>query len=124
MSRIMDKIGAIESLSALAQETRLAAFRYLVACCPQGKNAGDIARRCKVPHNTMSTHLAILERAGLIDSERQGREVIYSADISGLRALVEFLARDCCGGRPEICGKVFGGASCLPPRRMPERSRG
>jgi DNA-binding transcriptional ArsR family regulator len=110
----MDKKNAIESLSALAQETRLAAFRHLVACCPEGKNAGEIARRCKVPHNTMSTHLAILERAGLIDSEKQGREVIYSADIDGLRGLVDFLANDCCGGRPEICGPVFGNATCSP----------
>jgi DNA-binding transcriptional ArsR family regulator len=121
----MDKKNAIESLSALAQETRLSAFRYLVSCCPEGKNAGEIARRCKVPHNTMSTHLSILERAGLIDSEKQGREVVYSADISGLRGLVEFLANDCCGGRPEICGPVFGGATCAPkPRKALERSRG
>lgn len=121
----MEKKNAIETLSALAQETRLAAFRCLVACSPGGRSAGDIARRCKVPHNTMSTHLAILERAGLIDSERQGREVIYSADISGLRALVEFLAKDCCGGRPEICGPVFGAVSCAPPtRRKPERTNG
>jgi len=121
----MDKKAAIETLSALAQETRLAAFRYLVSCCPEGKNAGEVARRCKVPHNTMSTHLAILERAGLIDSEKQGREVIYSADIGGLRVLVDFLAKDCCGGRPEICGQVFGGASCVPqPRKPSERHRG
>lgn len=113
----MDRKNAVESLSALAQETRLAAFRFLVSCCPGGRNAGEIARRCKVPHNTMSTHLAILERAGLIDSEKQGREVIYSADISGLRGLVDFLANDCCGGRPEICGPVFGSASCTPKSR-------
>ena len=118
----MDKKNAIESLSAMAQETRLAAFRYLISCCPDGKNAGDIARRCKVPHNTMSTHLAILERAGLIDSEKQGREIMYSADISGLRGLVDFLANDCCGGRPEICGPVFDGATCAPkPRKTLER---
>ncbi len=123
MSRNIDKKDAIESLSALAQETRLAAFRYLVGCCPDGKNAGEIARHCKVPHNTMSTHLAILERAGLIDSEKEGRGVVYSADISGLRSLVNFLAKDCCGGRPEICGEVFGAASC-PPSRRAERSRG
>jgi DNA-binding transcriptional ArsR family regulator len=121
----MDKKNAIESLSALAQDTRLSAFRYLVSCCPEGKNAGEIARRCKVPHNTMSTHLSILERAGLIDSEKQGREVVYSADISGLRGLVEFLANDCCGGRPEICGPVFAGATCASKsRKALERSRG
>lgn len=119
----MDKKKAIESLSSLAQDTRLSAFRYLVSCCPERKNAGEIARRCKVPHNTMSTHLAILERAGLIDSEKEGREVFYAADISGLRSLVEFLAKDCCGGRPEICGEVFAGATCAPVRKV-ERIRG
>lgn len=113
----MDKKEAIEGFSALAQITRLGAFRYLVSCCPEAKNAGEIARRCKVPHNTMSTHLAILERAGLVSSERQGREVLYSADVDGLRALVGFLANDCCGGRPEICGPVFGVARCAPKSR-------
>jgi DNA-binding transcriptional ArsR family regulator len=119
----MDKQQAIESLSALAQDTRLSAFRYLVARSPEGKNAGEVAKHCKVPHNTMSTHLSILDRAGLINSEKQGREVIYSADISGLRFLVDFLAKDCCGGRPEICGEVFAGATCAPVRKA-ERVRG
>jgi DNA-binding transcriptional ArsR family regulator len=123
MSRKMDRKSAIEGFSALAQDTRLTAFRYLVSALPDGKNAGEVARHCKVPHNTMSTHLAILERAGLIDSEKDGREVIYSADISGLRALVDFLAKGCCGGRPEICGQVFAGAACVPARKV-ERIRG
>ena len=113
----MDKKNAIEGFSALAQDTRLTAFRYLVSALPERKNAGEIARHCKVPHNTMSTHLAILERAGLIDSEKEGREVIYSADISGLRGLVNYLAKGCCGGRPEICGEVFAGATCTPARK-------
>jgi arsenate reductase len=120
----MEIKNTIESLAALAQVTRLAAFRLLVARYPDGKNAGEIARHCKVPHNTMSTHLAILERAGLVDSDKQGREVIYSADISGLRGLVEFLANDCCGGRPEICGPVFGGATCMPQSRKAVERKG
>jgi DNA-binding transcriptional ArsR family regulator len=119
----MDKKSAIDGFSALAQDTRLTALRYLIGCCPDGKNAGEVARHCKVPHNTMSTHLAILERAGLIDSEKTGREVIYAADISGMRSLVEFLAKGCCGGRPEICGEVFAGATCAPARKG-ERIRG
>lgn len=125
----MDKKKAIGRLSALAQETRLMAFRFLVSICPEGTNAGDIARHCRVPHNTMSTHLAVLERSGLIDSEKQGREILYRADIEGLRALMEFLARDCCGGRPEICSTVFGDLSCAPKerartRKTAERLRG
>jgi DNA-binding transcriptional ArsR family regulator len=104
----MDKHDAIDGLSALAQETRLAAFRYLIRHSPEGVNAGEIARHCGVPHNTLSTHLAILSRGGLIAAERQGREMIYRADIAGFRALVEFLAHDCCGGKPEVCGPLFG----------------
>ena len=103
----MDKKSAVGSLSALAQGTRLAAFRFLVTKLPDGANAGEIARRCGVPHNTMSSHLAILERAGLAESERLGREMIYRAETEGFRALVQFLSRDCCGGRPEICGPVL-----------------
>ncbi len=104
----MDKSSAISKLAALAQETRLAAFRHLLSRSPDGENAGEVARRCHVPHNTMSTHLAVLERAGLVESEKRGREVIYAADVSGFQVLLRFLARDCCGGRPEICEPVIG----------------
>lgn len=104
----MDNRFAVSSLSALAQETRLAAFRFLLSRTPAPANAGEVARRCRVPHNTMSTHLAILERARLISSERQGREVLYRADLDGFRSLLGFLANDCCGGRPEVCGPVLG----------------
>jgi DNA-binding transcriptional ArsR family regulator len=60
----MDAYLAIEALTALAQRTRLEVFRRLVKAHPDEIAAGEIARACKVPHNTMSTHLAILTRAG------------------------------------------------------------
>jgi len=101
MSRFID--GIIEGLSSLAQPTRLTAFRHLMAAHPESLPAGEIARRCEVPHNTMSTHLGILSRAGLIVAERQGRVVSYRADLGGFRGLVTSLSRDCCNGRPELC---------------------
>jgi arsenate reductase len=103
----MDISDALTALTSLAQETRLTAFRYLLDAHPRARQAGDIARHCSVPHNTMSTHLAQLERAGLIDSERQGRAVFYRADVEGFRSLVAFLAHDCCNGRPEICAPIL-----------------
>jgi arsenate reductase len=106
MSRLIDENNAIEGLGSLAQPTRLAAFRHLLAAHPESLPAGEIARRCEVPHNTMSTHLSILSRAGLIAVERQGRVMNYRADVGGFRDLVTFLARDCCGGRPELCGDL------------------
>ena len=102
----MDTSRALEAFAALAQDTRLAAFRLLVAAGEGGQPAGEIARRLQVPHNTLSTHLAALTRAGLVRARREGRQVIYAADAAGIRALLDFLLRDCCGGRPELCATL------------------
>lgn len=99
----MESTLAIETFSALAQPTRLAAFRLLVAQEPEGLPAGEIARQLAVPQNTMSTHLAILARAGLIDAQRVSRTIIYRAQISRIREVAAFLVNDCCGGRRELC---------------------
>ena len=95
---------AVERFGSLGQPTRLQALRLLLSAHPKSLPAGEIARRCEVPHNTMSGHLAILHRAGLIEFERDGRSMNYRADVAGFRALVDFLARDCCDGKPELCG--------------------
>jgi ArsR family transcriptional regulator len=99
----MEQISAIEILAALAQETRLAAFRLLMQREPTGLPAGEVARQLDVPQNTLSTHLAILERSGLVSSERRSRSIIYRAELDRVRELTSFLVMDCCGGRPELC---------------------
>ena len=102
----MDETFAIEGLGSLAQPTRLAVFRKLLAAHPATVAAGELARICDVPHNTMSTHLGVLSRAGLVESERDGRSMNYRADVKAFRGLVKFLTRDCCNGRPDLCGDV------------------
>lgn len=97
---------AVEALFALAHENRLAAFRLLIAAGEEGVGAGEIARKLDVLPNTLSSHLAILNHAGLIRSRREGRSIIYSADYDGMRGLLTFLMSECCGGRPEICGML------------------
>lgn len=99
----MESTYAIVALGALAQDTRLDVFRLLVRHEPEGMAAGEIARQLEVPHNTMSAHLGILARAGLVRSERQSRSIIYRADLDGLRALTLFLVKDCCAGSPDLC---------------------
>lgn len=94
---------AIEALGALAQPTRLDAFKLLVRHEPDGLPAGQVATQLDVPQNTMSAHLAILTRAGLIQSARQSRSIIYRANIDTLRELMLFLVKDCCEGRAELC---------------------
>jgi ArsR family transcriptional regulator, arsenate/arsenite/antimonite-responsive transcriptional repressor len=103
----MDNTSTILALAALAQETRLDVFRLLVRTEPEGIAAGEIARQLGVPHNTMSSHLGILARAGLIRSERQSRSIIYRADFDQLRAVMTYLLRDCCAGRPEVCAPLI-----------------
>lgn len=99
----MDDTSAIRALSALAQPTRLAAFRALVSAFPGSLPAGGIARQLDVPHNTLSAHLAILSRARLVSSSRSGRTVNYAAALERVQSLVTFLTEDCCAGRPELC---------------------
>jgi ArsR family transcriptional regulator, arsenate/arsenite/antimonite-responsive transcriptional repressor / arsenate reductase (thioredoxin) len=102
----MDETIAIDGLSSLAQPTRLTVFRRLLAAHPATVAAGELARLCDVPHNTMSTHLGVLSRAGLVEVERDGRAMNYRADLKAFRGLVKFLTRDCCNGRPDLCGDV------------------
>jgi ArsR family transcriptional regulator len=94
---------AVEALSALANPHRLAVFRLLVRAGPDGLPAGEVALEIGVRPNTLSTHLTILAHAGLVRSRRDGRMVIYAANLEEMRALLGFLVADCCGGRPEIC---------------------
>ena len=95
---------AIDALGALAQESRLAIFKLLMREGPDGVPAGLIADRLGVPAPTLSFHIAYLSRAGLVNSRREGRSILYSANYRGMNALLTYLTEDCCGGRPEVCG--------------------
>lgn len=108
----MTSVDAVEALSALAQASRLGVFRLLVRAGDDGVAAGDIARALGASPSTLSTHLAILTHAGLIRARREGRSLIYSADFASMRALLEFMMADCCGGRPEICGDLEAAVQC------------
>jgi ArsR family transcriptional regulator, arsenate/arsenite/antimonite-responsive transcriptional repressor len=99
----MDMQECLDALTALSQSTRLKTFRLLVLQEPTGLWAGEIARQLDVPQNTMSTHLAVLARAGLVRAERNGRSIVYRADLDALRAVMLFLVKDCCGARTELC---------------------
>lgn len=99
----METEASILALAALSQSTRLATFRLLVRHGPSGLPAGEIADQLAIPANTMSAHLGVLSRAGLVSSERRSRSIVYRADLDRLRDLVLFLLKDCCGGRADLC---------------------
>ncbi|MHC1548767.1 ArsR/SmtB family transcription factor [Phyllobacterium sp. K27] len=113
----MEKEPTIEVFSALAQTTRMDAFRLVVMHEPDGIPAGEISRMLSVPQNTMSTHLGILSRAGLINAERQSRSIIYRADFERLREAIGFLLKDCCAGHPGLCQALLADiVPCCPPK--------
>lgn len=99
----MDSKDAVAVLASLAQETRLAIFRHLVIAGDDGATAGAIASELEVPGPTLSFHLKELERASIISSRRESRQIYYKANFAGMKALIDFLTDDCCGGHPEVC---------------------
>ena len=94
---------AVTALAALAQETRLATYRVLVAAGDTGLPAGEIATQLGVPPATLSFHLKELAHAGLVSSRSEGRFVIYAADYGAMTGLIAYLSKECCGGKPELC---------------------
>lgn len=102
----MELKSAIASLSALAHEGRLSAFRMLVQAGAAGMPAGEIARRLEILPNSLSSNLNILSHSGLVRSRRDGRSIIYTADFESMRRLLSFLMEDCCAGAPEICAPL------------------
>ena len=93
----------VTQLSALAQETRLEVFRLLAPKGSEGMPAGHIAQTLDVAPNTLSSHLGVLQRAGLISQRREGRNIIYFILHDSVRGLVETLVDDCCLGEDDDC---------------------
>jgi len=109
----MESTQIIKALAALAQESRLAIYRLLVARGPQGMNAGAIGEYLNIAPATLSFHLKELTHASLVVMQPQGRFVIYSANYQTMNTLLQFLTENCCGGNP--CTSVTPPVSCLSP---------
>jgi DNA-binding transcriptional ArsR family regulator len=108
----MEEKAVIQAFAALAQEYHLKVFRLLVRHAPEGLPAGQIAAQVGIPASSMSSHLAHLERAGLLRSWRQQRHILYAVDIEGVRDVVMFLTEECCGRRPDLCGYDTPASAC------------
>ena len=104
----MEKNSAIVALAALAQESRLDAFRLLVQAGAGGLPAGQIGERLGgMPSPTLSFHLNQLRQAGLVTFRREGRSLIYAAEYAAMNDLLAYLTENCCRGDAAGCG---GGA--------------
>jgi DNA-binding transcriptional ArsR family regulator len=103
----MDQETAIDAFAALAQSSRMTIFRLLVTEGPDGLLVGEIAKRLDIVPSTLSGHLAILKRAGLLQATRHQREIHYSVNLNTMNALIGFLLADCCKGRVENCSEIL-----------------
>ena len=111
---------AVQALGALAQDSRLAAYRLLVQAGSDGLAVGEISRRLKVPAPTLTSHLNVLRRAGLVRDEREGRVIRCRADYAQMNALLGFLTENCCAGDVGACAPA--GACATPTRKAKLRS--
>ncbi len=102
--------GALDAFAALSQPTRLQVFRRLILEEPEGMRAGDLSRVLGIVPNTLSFHLSALQKALLIRSRRQGREVHYRVRLDTLRNLIHFLLDDCCQGNVAAVGQMLSEA--------------
>jgi ArsR family transcriptional regulator len=110
---MVDQLNAatlIAGLSALAQETRLAAFRRLLPVGPEGLPQGELARELGVPAQTLSFHLRLMSVAGIVRSRREGTTIRYALDFESLRRLAAYLTESCCARRERRSAR--GGRAC------------
>jgi ArsR family transcriptional regulator, arsenate/arsenite/antimonite-responsive transcriptional repressor len=102
--RIMKAKNVVESLAALAQESRLAIFRTLVKRGPEGYTPTQLGEKLDVTASTLSFHLKELQRAELIDVRRDGRFLYYRPNFSHMNQLIGFLTENCCVLADKGCG--------------------
>ncbi|KQT33720.1 ArsR family transcriptional regulator [Sphingomonas sp. Leaf412] len=108
----MNNLEALTALAALSHPTRLATFRMLVRYEPAGLATGEIAQAMSMTQSTFSTHLAVLAKARLVRAEKNGRNQVQRPNVTALRELMVFLAKDCCQGSPELCEPLLAELTC------------
>jgi len=94
VARLQAREDHVEAFKALAHLTRLQVFFFLVR---SGREvaAGEIQAELEIPGPTLSHHLDLLRRAGLVQSRREERFVYYSTRPDTVSDLVRLLTACC-----------------------------
>lgn len=104
-------------LSTLGHPQRLALFRLLMRRYPDRVPATELARALDLKPNTLSTYIGALLQAGLVTQERVGTSLRYAVDMATARETFDYLLRDCCRGRPDICSPFPSATDGTMPRK-------
>jgi len=79
-------VDTVEFAKAIADETRQ---KIMAICCCELLSVNDIVEKTNVAQPTVSHHLKILKTAGLVRSQRNGKQVLYTLN-------QERMAEGCC----------------------------
>jgi len=105
----------VEALSALSHEVRLRIVRHLVRKGSDGDSAGAIGEAVDAAPAKITFHISALERAGLVNSERVSRQIIYRIQFESMGLLLKYLMRDCCNNNSTVlacCGASDSDKCC------------
>jgi ArsR family transcriptional regulator, arsenate/arsenite/antimonite-responsive transcriptional repressor len=91
-----DVVKFADMFSAMGTEARLRIIRLLLSAHPTGMVVGDIADELDIPASTLSHHLDKLKNEHLVEVQRQGTYLRYTANADALQELLGFLYAECC----------------------------
>jgi DNA-binding transcriptional ArsR family regulator len=83
-------------LGALGHPVRLGLLRHIVQAGPKGVTTTELQSHLDVPWTTLNHHLERLVSTELVKARREGKFAIHTADFAALKALTDFLWKDCC----------------------------
>ena len=93
----------VDIFKALANGHRLKIYNILTSCCTPGSNCatdevfsccvGDLDSQLDIAPSTLSHHLKELNRAGLIDMKRDGKQVICSVNTDMMQQLQDIFTQ-------------------------------
>jgi len=94
MSQLQASEEHVEAFKALAHLSRLQVFFFLVRAGKE-MSVGEIQAEVEIPGPTLSHHLDLLRRAGLVESRKEERYIYYSVKREAVTALVRVLTACC-----------------------------
>src|SRR6266700_5430748 len=78
-----------DMLTAMGTEPRLRIVQLLLTAHPEGMVVGDIQEDLEIPNSTLSHHLDKLRTEGLVEVQREGTFLRYTANTAALEELLQ-----------------------------------
>ena len=95
-ARPNDVVKFADMFSAMGTEARLRILRLLLSAHPDGMVVGEVADELDIPASTLSHHLDKLKNENLVQVQREGTFLRYTANTDALQELLGFLYAECC----------------------------